>query len=75
MSDRHPLLPPTRLIVLDVVGALLAGLGLAGVLSDQLSWLFADPAAAWVAFAVGLAMMAYAVPGIIRWAARNARRQ
>ncbi len=59
--------------MLDVLGALLAGLGLVGALSDPLAWLFADRATAWIALGVGIALMAYAVAGILKWALENAR--
>ncbi len=71
------LLPPAHLIVLDVLGAILAGLGLVGALGDSLDGLipaFTDKTKAWLCFALGMVLMAYALPGIIRWAIENARR-
>jgi len=77
MSASLRLLPPTRLIVLDVIGALLTGLGLAGGLSDALDRMippFADKTNAWICAAFGALMMTYAAAQIVRWAIVSARR-
>jgi hypothetical protein len=60
---------PTRLIIIDVVGVLLAGLGLAGLLTD-LSGPFAflaDKSVAGITAAAGFALITFAVGNMLRW--------
>jgi len=60
---------PTRLVIIDVVGVLLAGLGLAGLFTDlsgPLSFL-ADKRIAGVAAAAGFALITFAVGNMLRW--------
>jgi len=60
---------PTRLVIIDVVGVLLAGLGLAGLLTDlsgPLAFL-ADKSIAGVTTAVGFALITFAVGNMLRW--------
>jgi len=60
---------PTRLVVIDVVGVLLAGLGLAGLLTDlsgPLAFL-ADKSVAGITAAVGFALITFAVGNMLRW--------
>ncbi len=66
---------PIPLLVMDVVGTLLAGVGLAGLLTD-LSGIFpllADRDAAGMIAGVGFALMTYAILQIVR--ILRARRQ
>ena len=67
---------PLQLIVLDLVGAAAAGLGIYGLAADEpppLAPALGDPAKAWLLVALGAAMMGYAVFGILRLAAKAAR--
>jgi len=60
---------PTRLVIIDVVGLLLAALGLAGLLtnlSGPLAFL-ADKSIAGVTAAVGFALITFAVGNMLRW--------
>jgi hypothetical protein len=60
---------PTRLVIIDVVGVLLAGLGLAGLFTDlsgPLSFL-ADKSIAGLTAAAGFALITFAVGNMLRW--------
>ena len=60
---------PTRLVVIDVVGVLLAGLGIAGLFTDlsgPLAFL-ADKSIAGVTAAAGFALITFAVGNMLRW--------
>jgi hypothetical protein len=60
---------PTRLVILDVAGVLLAGLGLAGLFTDlsgPLAFL-ADKSIAGVTAAAGFALITFAVGNMLRW--------
>ena len=69
--NQHHLRPriPTRLIIIDAVGVLLAGLGLAGLLTDlsgPLAFL-ADKGIAGLTAAAGFALITFAVGNMLRW--------
>jgi hypothetical protein len=67
---------PLQLIVIDVLGAGVAGLGIYGLAADAppaFAPALGDPAKAWLLVALGGAMMGYAVFEIVRLAARAAR--
>ena len=60
---------PTRLVIIDVAGVLLAALGLAGLfteLSGPLAFL-ADKSVAGVTAAAGFALITFAVGNMLRW--------
>lgn len=60
---------PTRLVVVDVVGVLLAALGLAGLVTDlsgPLAFL-TDKSIAGVTAAAGFALITFAVGNMLRW--------
>jgi len=60
---------PRRLLIIDAVGTVLAGLGIAGLLTD-LSRLFpflADKQAAGIIAAIGFALVTFALGNIFRW--------
>ena len=60
---------PSRLVIIDVVGVLLAGLGLAGLFTDlsgPLAFL-ADKSIAGVTAAAGFALITFAVGNMLRW--------
>jgi hypothetical protein len=60
---------PAPLLVIDAIGTVLAGLGLAGVVTD-VSGLFpflADKNVAGVIAGIGLAMVVFALGNIFRW--------
>jgi hypothetical protein len=60
---------PTRLVIIDVVGVLLAGLGVAGLLTDlsgPLAFL-ADKSVAGIMAAAGFALITFAVGNMLRW--------
>ena len=60
---------PRRLLVIDAVGTVLAGLGIAGLLTD-LSGLFpflADKQTAGIVAAIGFALVTFALGNIFRW--------
>jgi hypothetical protein len=60
---------PARLVIIDAVGVVLAGLGLAGLLTDlsgPLAFL-ADKNVAGVIAAAGFALVTFAVGNIFRW--------
>ncbi|HXX10012.1 MAG TPA: hypothetical protein VEK05_00730 [Burkholderiales bacterium] len=60
---------PTRLVIIDVAGVLLAALGLAGLfteLSGPLAFL-ADKSIAGVTAAAGFALITFAVGNMLRW--------
>lgn len=75
-TDRPRMRIPLQLIVLDVVGAATAGLGIYGLATDEpppLTPALGDPAMAWLLVALGAAMMGYAIFEILRLAAKAAR--
>ena len=60
---------PTRLVIIDVLGVLLAALGLAGLVTDlsgPLAFL-ADKSIAGVTAAAGFALITFAVGNMLRW--------
>jgi hypothetical protein len=60
---------PTRLVIMDAVGIILAGFGLVGLLtklSGPLAFL-ADKNVAGVIAAVGFALITFAVGNMLRW--------
>ena len=60
---------PTRLVIIDAAGVLLAALGLAGLfieLSGPLAFL-ADKSIAGVTAAAGFALITFAVGNMLRW--------
>jgi|KBSMisStaDraftv2_1062788.scaffolds.fasta_scaffold1276772_2 hypothetical protein len=60
---------PRRLLIIDAVGTVLAGLGVAGLLTD-LSRLFpflADKQTAGIIAAIGFALVTFALGNIFRW--------
>ena len=60
---------PARLLIIDAVGIILAGLGLAGLFTDlsgPLAFL-ADKNVAGVTAAAGFALVTFAVGNIFRW--------
>ena len=60
---------PTRLVIIDVVGVVLAALGLAGLftnLTGPLAFL-ADKGIAGVTAAAGFALITFAVGNMLRW--------
>lgn len=75
-TDRRRLRIPLQLIVLDVVGAATAGLGMYGLAAEtppQFAPALGEPANAWLLVAIGVALMGYAVFEIVRLAAKAAR--
>ena len=76
-SVRGRLRIPLQLIVIDVLGAAAAGLGMYGLVADTppaFAPALGDPAKAWMLVALGAVMMGYAVVEILRRAAKSARR-
>ena len=64
-----PLKLPSRLLIIDVVGMVLAGLGLAGLfteLSGPLAFM-ADKQVAGITAGIGLALVMFALGNIFRW--------
>jgi len=75
-ADRPRLRIPLQLIVLDVVGAATAGLGIYGLAAEAppaSAPALGEPATAWLLVALGAALMGYAVFEIVRLAAKAAR--
>ena len=71
MTEQTRLRPriPTRLLIIDAIGTVLAGLGVAGLFTD-LSALFpflADKNVAGILAAVGFALVTFALGNIFRW--------
>ena len=75
MNERPnpPARPPTRLLVIDAIGMTLAGLGLAGVVTD-----FSGPLAfltnkhiAGITAGIGFALITFALGNIFRWQKRT----
>ncbi|MDX1376219.1 MAG: hypothetical protein R3357_11680 [Burkholderiales bacterium] len=67
---------PLRLVAIDVVGAVTAGLGIYGLVADvppAFAPALGDPANAWLLVVLGAALMGYAVVEIVRLAAKAAR--
>ena len=60
---------PTRLLVLDAIGVVLAGLGVAGLLTDLSGVIpaFADRTVAGMVAGVGFALVTFALGNIFRW--------
>lgn len=69
---------PARLLVIDAIGMILAGLGLAGLfteLSGPLAFM-ADKHVAGITAGIGLALVTFALGNIVRWHNRvRAQRQ
>ena len=68
LPNARPVIP-TRLVIIDVVGVLLAGLGLAGLFTDlsgPLAFL-ADKSVAGITAAAGFALITFAVGNMLRW--------
>jgi hypothetical protein len=79
MSNPPSLRPklPTRLLVIDAIGMVLAGLGLAGLfteLSGPLAFM-ANKHVAGITAGVGLALVTFALGNILRWHNRMRARQ
>jgi len=78
-AAEHPRLGiPLTLIVIDVLGATAAGLGIYGLTADTppaFAPALGEPAKAWLLVALGAAMMGYAVVEILRRAAKSARQR
>jgi hypothetical protein len=79
MNDQPGLRPklPVRLLFIDAVGMVLAGLGLAGLVTD-LSGPFAflaDKNVAGITAGVGFALVTFALGNIFRWHKRVRARQ
>lgn len=75
-ADRPRMRIPLQLIVVDVVGAATAGLGIYGLAAESppsFAPALGEPAKAWLLVALGAAMMGYAVFEIVRLAAKAAR--
>jgi len=67
---------PLQLIVIDVLGAAAAGIGIYGLLADappSFAPALGEPAKAWLLVALGAVMMGYALVEIVRRAAKAAR--
>ena len=63
---------PTRLLVIDTIGVILAGLGVAGLVTD-LSYIipaFRDKTVAGMVAGVGFALVTFALGNIFRWVNR-----
>ena len=60
---------PTRLLVIDAIGVLLSGLGVAGLLTDLSGVIpaFADKSVAGMVAGVGFALVTFALGNIFRW--------
>jgi len=68
---------PARLLFIDVVGLVLAGLGVAGLLTDlsgPLAFL-ADKNVAGITAGIGFALVTFALGNIFRWLNRTRARQ
>ena len=63
---------PTRLLVLDTIGVILAGLGVAGLLTDLSGVIppFRDKTVAGMVAGVGFALVTFALGNIFRWVNR-----
>jgi uncharacterized membrane protein len=63
---------PTRLLIIDALGVVLAGLGLAGLFTDLSGPLgsLADKNVAGLTAAVGFALVTFALGNIFRWLSR-----
>ncbi|HTS53861.1 MAG TPA: hypothetical protein VMH26_11350 [Burkholderiales bacterium] len=68
---------PIRLLIMDVLGIILAALGLAGLLTDVSGPLvfLADKNVAGIIAAVGFALVTFALGNIFRWLKRERARQ
>jgi hypothetical protein len=60
---------PTRLLVIDTIGVILAGLGVAGMLTDLSGVIpaFRDKTVAGMVAGVGFALVTFALGHIFRW--------
>jgi len=60
---------PTRLLVIDAIGVILAGLGVAGLLTDLSGVIpaFRDRTIAGMVAGVGFALVTFALGNIFRW--------
>lgn len=78
MNAPAPLRIPPVLIVLDAVGAIVCALGAYGLMADEPPGFMpalAEPVNAWLLIVLGVAMMGYAVAGILRLALGSGRRR
>jgi uncharacterized membrane protein len=68
MTAQRPKIP-TRLLVIDTIGVILAGLGVAGMLSDLSGVIppFRDKTVAGMVAGVGFALVTFALGNIFRW--------
>ena len=67
---------PVRLLVIDVIGVILAGLGVAGMVTDLSGVVppFRDKTVAGMVAGVGFALVTFALGNILRWVrAQSAR--
>ena len=67
---------PVRLLVIDVIGVILAGLGVAGMVTDLSGVIppFRDKTVAGMVAGVGFALVTFALGNIFRWVrAQSAR--
>lgn len=74
--ERARLSVPLQLIVIDLLGVVLAGLGMFGLVADAppaFAPALGDPAKAGLLVALGVVMMGYAIVEILRRARRAAR--
>jgi len=75
-SARPRMRIPFQVIVVDLLGTAITGLGIYGLASESppaFAPALGDPAKAWMLVALGVAMMGYAVFEIVRLAAKAAR--
>jgi hypothetical protein len=63
---------PTRLLVIDTIGVILSGLGVAGLLTDLSGVIppFRDKTVAGMVAGVGFALVTFALGNIFRWVKR-----
>jgi len=74
MAAQRPRIP-TRLLVIDTIGVILAGLGIAGMLSDLSGVIppFRDKTVAGMVAGVGFALVTFALGNIFRWLRAQSR--
>jgi hypothetical protein len=69
MNTPHRPRIPTRLLLIDAIGVVLAGLGVAGMLTDLSAVVpaFRDKTVAGMVAGVGFALVTFAIGNIVRW--------